>query len=124
MKRLLTLSTILVLTITIGFADRSKIADDLLAAAQYKADATHKVIVQTNGPPSSEYRMLLGKRQNVRHTFAAINGYLAELTASEIEALSDDPEIAYIAPDREVQSFMDVTAPTVGATYAFTSEQL
>src|SRR5690349_13987548 len=102
MKKLLTILGTVILAVTACFADESKLADDLLQATHGQSGRPHTVIVQTYDQPSQ------GHLRRADYAFSAFNGYVAKLSARDIVALSDDPEVKRISPDREVSGFMDV----------------
>ncbi|HTS74957.1 MAG TPA: S8 family serine peptidase [Bryobacteraceae bacterium] len=76
------------------------------------------VIVQYRRTPNEVELNRLGSARRIKK-FASIHAAVASLTEAEIESLEADPNVAYISPDRSVTPFLDITAPSVNATYAW-----
>src|SRR6185295_647905 len=55
----------------------------------------------------------------VKATLESISGYSASVPASQIEALSDDPEVVHISYDSPVKASLDIAYKAVKADLAF-----
>src|SRR5579863_9139317 len=82
-----------------------KLADDFQST---KLDETVDVIIQYNEPVAEKHVRTL-EHHGARHkqTFQFINAALASVPASALEAIANDPAVAHISPNRQVQGQLD-----------------
>ena len=107
---------IAILTAGLTFAEHPKMARELETASP---DATVDVIVQYKHSPNAwqhqKIRRMGGAHKGDLHLIA---GDVVSMPASALAALADDPEVAFIAPDRPVQSMLDLTVAAVNGNVA------
>ena len=78
------------------------------------------VIIQTTGDPSSLHFTRLHSRGGlVKAVHKSIRGYSAQVPASQLEGLADDPEVEHVSYDSPVAAHMDVAYPSVKADMAY-----
>jgi len=106
----------LVVCPAVGIADSSKLAKDLQAIDP----ATQvDVIVQFAHPLDQRHHARVAKRGGLLKTeLSIIAGASYTVPVSALSDLADDPDVIYISPDRTLGPLLDITEPTVGATYA------
>src|SRR5271169_1787702 len=86
-------------------AATEKIANDLRAA---DPNASVDVIVRYKNPPSALHHDRMARRGGkLRRELSLVRSALYSVPASELESLSNDPEIEYISPDRAVRGKLD-----------------
>ncbi|HXJ40162.1 MAG TPA: S8 family peptidase, partial [Bryobacteraceae bacterium] len=93
----------------------SKIAPDL----QANSSSTVDVIVQFVNPPTKQQLKQLGAYGRMKHIFDGIKAAHLSLPMSVVQALSNDPSILYISPDRNMAGSLDLADPTTNATLAW-----
>jgi hypothetical protein len=105
----------LIAVATSGFAQTSKAA----ASLQGRTDnAAIDAIVQFMTPP--EYRHWLkieARGGTVKQELKFIKALHVSIPASAIDALSQDPEVTYISPNRPIQAALNNTTAAVLASY-------
>jgi serine protease AprX len=84
-----------------------------------KSGGNIDVIVQFTHPPTKSDLQLLGPYGQVKKMLDIINAVHISLSPAQIQALSSNPAIAYISPDRTNGGALDITAPTVTANLAW-----
>jgi len=97
--------------------------DEKLAAELHRRSGTVDVIVQyRTAPTEAHHRRVagLGGRLNAKMDF--IRGAHYSVPASALAALADDPEVAYVTPDRAISPTFDpapdnITNGTISASY-------
>jgi len=112
MKNLLRIA-VLILTASCAFARHPKIAPDLGGV-----DRTSKVdvIIQfKHVPTEAQHQKVRNQGGMLRAPFELLKGALYSVPASALERLANDPEVAYISPDRKVGGMLDLTADAVNA---------
>ena len=105
---------------TLLLADQSKISPELLAS---NAGGTVKVIVQYDrsmGATMLSAIPLLGG--SISQTFSILDAAVISLPLSSLEALSNQPEVQYISPDRALRKQLDYSAAAVNAQSAWTAK--
>src|SRR5581483_3385817 len=94
-----------------------KIAPD---ASSNNSDDVINVIVQYNVPPAQKHRDRIQQHQGkVQQDLGLVNGIAAAMPASKLSDLANDPDVAYISPDRPVRSSMNNASVAVMANYAW-----
>ncbi|HKW96760.1 MAG TPA: S8 family peptidase [Bryobacteraceae bacterium] len=78
------------------------------------------VIVQfTTAPTERHHNKIRSRGGELRHDLSGvINGAHYTIPAHRLAELSEDPEVAYISPDRPVHAMLDYANPTVNANIA------
>jgi len=108
----------LLATVTLAYADNSKLSPDLLASTAPNA----RVVVQYNQPPSA---LDLLNLENLLGTILAdlplVNGIVADLPLANILALSNQSNVKYISLDRSLTPTLSNAAPAVNAFAAWQS---
>ncbi len=97
----------LILASNLLFAQPGKIAKDLrhLRSAQRV-----NVIVQYRVPPTQKYlRQVVAKGGSLDNKLPIINGAVFTVKAGSLAALANEPDVAYISPDRAVTATATVT---------------
>ena len=90
---------------------------------QAAPDDQVRVIVQTLKSPSSIHYGRLHKRGGaVRRLHTSIQGYTATLSASQIPAFAEDPEIERVSLDSPVSAHLDVARQSVNAGSHFVTD--
>jgi serine protease AprX len=77
------------------------------------------VIVQFKTAPTKDELKQLGAYGQIKKQFVKINGVSVSLTSAQIEALSNNPNISYISPNRPTKGTQDITT-VVSANIAWT----
>ena len=118
MKAKLLVLAVLVGAVTLAAADNSKLAPELRAT---NSSQSVDVIVRYKVTPGATHVANLGGHQGqVRKDLSSLKDLAATLPASQLDDLSNDPDIAYIAPDRKVSAFfLDTPASAINAQYAW-----
>src|SRR5579884_3001135 len=111
-----TLSALLVAAAGLCYGAHPKLAPEL---GRMEAAGTVDVIVQYRQTPTDEHHARLenlgGKSFAHLHSIAAD---AVRLPARALARLAEDPDVAYIAPDRPVRGMLDLTAAAVNAAAA------
>lgn len=94
------------------FAAHPKVAPEISAARE---TAMLDVIVQYRHPPTEAHHRALAAHGAHKSHLHSINGDLVHIRASEAAALAEDPEVAYITPDRPVHGSLDLSTAAVNA---------
>jgi serine protease AprX len=122
MKRSKRLISMLVATAGLTLAANHKVAPDLLRPTSAKVD----VIVQfTAAPTEHHHQKVLSRGGVLTHDLSGvIRGAAYSVPASAIADLADDPEVAYVAPDRPLHGTLNYTAAAVNASVAWSQYAL
>ena len=88
-----------------------KLAPDLPSDANVPVD----VIIQFKTPPTKQELKQLGSYGQMKKIFQNINGANLELPMSVVQALENDPNVAYISPNRISTGMLDIVTATVNA---------
>src|SRR6202165_1212064 len=116
MKKFLALS--LLATVTLAYADESKIAPDLRASRAQHA----RVVVQYNQAPGIlDLGGLLGLLGTIISEVPLLNAIVADLPLSNILSLSNQPNVKYISLDRTLTPTLSNAAPAINADEAWES---
>ena len=109
-----------------GLSGKANVSPDLAALVVANAanpGAIHDVIVQFRSLPSQAEIARLnanagghGPRQDV--DLSAIQAQIYSMPIQALAGLANDPNIAYLSPDRPVQTTLDVSNPATGAQTA------
>jgi len=93
----------------------NKLAPDL---SNQDGNAALDVIVQfTSAPTGRHHEKVQRKGGTLRHDLSGvINGAHYTVPANRVAELSEDPEVAYISPDRPLHAMLDYANPTVMPT--------
>jgi serine protease AprX len=82
-------------------------------------NATVNVIVQFKHPPTEEHHQMVRSKGGAhRSDLHVVKGALYAIPAGAVASLSDNPEVAYISPDRPLHASLDYVVPTLGADVA------
>src|SRR5512146_191861 len=108
---------ILLAFVTTAFAGDGKLAPEL---KQKPGRDTVQVIIQFRHAPSEREDQKISQHGGTLHSpVPLVNGVLASMPASRAAELSDDPDVIYISPDRQLNSSMDKAVPAVNAQAAW-----
>src|SRR6266478_8246579 len=121
--RLALLALITLLAAGLSFADgkKNKLSKDLDALEGGHDGATVDVIIQFNQTPTDAHHQKVQNKGGVLKTkLDFINGAHYSVPVESLDALADDPDVAYISPDRPVRGALDTTVATVNGAYAQT----
>src|SRR5882762_11333542 len=123
--RLALLALITLLTAGLSFADgkKHKLSKDLDAVKGGHDGATVDVIIQFNQTPTSAYHEKVQSNGGVLKTnLDVIKGAHYSVPVESLQNLADDPDVAYISPNRPLRgtatSTLDYTRETVNAPVA------
>src|SRR5216684_6407718 len=121
-RRLALLTLITLLAAGLALADGNhKLSTDLDALKGGHNGATVDVIIQFNQTPTAAHHQKVQSKGGVLKTkldFIKAAHYSVPVEA--LDALADDPDVAYISPDRPVRGALDTTVATVNGGYAQT----
>src|SRR5712691_8445705 len=118
---LLILLTLLAAGTSLADGKKHKLSNDLDALKGGHNGATVDVIVQYNVSPTDAHHQKVQIKGGILKTkldFIKAAHYAVPVEA--LDALADDPDVAYISPDRTVQGALDNTVATVNGGYAQT----
>lgn len=132
MKRGCIYATIMLIVVSFSggaWADDTKISPDLLG---YNSTTKTNVIVQFNSSPQASCGGLLGivgcvvntvleLGGNILSDLPLVNGVLAQLDGNGIVNLSNDPNVAYISPDRPLGTLSNDAGAAINASAAWRS---
>ena len=115
--RLVGLALFVLLTTSCAFAGPEKIANDLQAV---DPTSTVNVIVQfAHVPTDTDHQNVRNMGGALLRNLQSIKAGLYSLSASALPGLSNDPNVVYISPDRQVKGSYDYAPATVGANIAW-----
>src|SRR6266705_5639309 len=119
--RLALLALMILLAAALSFADgnKHKLSNDLDALKGSHNGASVDVIIQFNQTPTATHDQKVQNKGGVLKTkldFIKAAHYSVPVEA--LDALADDPDVAYISPDRPVRGALDTTVATVNGGYA------
>src|SRR6266581_7542843 len=120
--RLALLALITLLAAGLSFADgKNKVSKDLDALKGGHNGATVDVIIQFNQTPTDAHHQKVQSKGGVLKTkLDFIKAAHYSVPVESLDALADDPDVAYISPDRPVRGALDTTVATVNGGYAQT----
>src|SRR5216684_7361749 len=120
-RRLALLTLITLLAAGLALADGNhKLSKDLDALKGGHNGATVDVIIQFNQTPTAAHHQKVQSKGGVLKTkldFIKAAHYSVPVEA--LDALADDPDVAYISPDRPLRGALDTTVATVNGGYAW-----
>jgi len=118
---LLTLITLLVAGLCLADG-KHKLSKDLDALKGNNSGATVDVIIQFNQTPTDAHHQKVQNKGGVLKTkLDFIKGAHYSVPVESLDALADDPDVAYISPDRRLNGSLDNTAAAVNAKAAWQS---
>ncbi len=120
--RLAVLSLIALLAAGLSFADgkKHKLSKDLDALKGGHNGATVDVIMQFNQTPTVAHHQKVQSKGGVLKTnLDFIKGAHYSVPVESLDDLADDPDVAYVSPDREVRGSLDYVTSAVGANVAW-----
>jgi len=108
----------LLATVTLAYADDSKLSPDLLASSAPHA----RVVVQYNQAPGPlDLLFLLQLLGSIVNKLPLVNGIVADLPLANILSLSNQANVKYISLDRPLTPSLSNAAPAVNAFAAWQS---
>jgi serine protease AprX len=104
-----------------SFADsKHKLSKDLQALEGSSHGSTVDVIIQFNEAPTDAQHAKVQARGGVIKTkLDAIKGAHYSIPAESLSALAEDPDVAYVTPNRTVTGSLDYVTSAVGAAVAW-----
>src|SRR3989442_826628 len=118
---LLTLITLLVAGLCLADG-KHKLSKDLDALKGSHSGASVDVIIQFNQTPTDAHHQKVQNKGGVLKTkLDFIKGAHYSVPVESLDALADDPDVAYISPDRRLSGALDQTAAAVNAKVAWQS---
>src|SRR6266702_147708 len=118
---LLTLITLLVAGLCLADG-KHKLSKDLDALKGSHSGASVDVIIQFNQTPTDAHHQKVQNKGGVLKTkLDFIKGAHYSVPVESLDALADDPDVAYISPDRRLSGSLDNTAAAVNAKVAWQS---
>src|SRR6266566_1615778 len=118
---LLTLITLVVAGLCLADG-KHKLSKDLDALKGSHSGATVDVIIQFNQTPTDAHHQKVQNKGGVLKTkLDFIKGAHYSVPVESLDALADDPDVAYISPDRRLSGSLDNTAAAVNAKVAWQS---
>src|SRR2546428_10169139 len=122
--RLARLALFVLLAPSLSYADSKQhnLSKDLEALKNGPSGATVDVIIQFNQTPTDAHHQKVQDRGGALKTrLDVIKGAHYSVPVESLEALADDPDVAYISPDRQLNGSLDNTAAAVNAKVAWQS---
>src|SRR2546426_11289515 len=118
----LALFVLLAPSLSIANGDEHKLSKDLEALKNGPSGATVDVIIQFNQTPTDAHHQKVQDRGGALKTrLDVIKGAHYSVPVESLEALADDPDVAYISPDRQLNGSLNNTAAAVNAKVAWQS---
>jgi serine protease AprX len=124
-RKVFLMASVLILSTTLAFAGSSKMAKDL---ENRNAADTVAVIVQfKQAPTAAHHQKVLSRGGSLKQELSLVKGGAYSMPASKLAELAADPDVAYIAPDRPVQTagwtdgFVAVNAD-IAQSYGYTGK--
>src|SRR5258708_621623 len=119
---LLALITMLLAGLCLADGNKHKLSNDLEVLKGGKSGATVDVIIQFNQTPTDAHHQKVQNKGGVLKTkLDFIKGAHYSVPVESLDALADDPDVAYISPDRRLNGSLDNTAAAVNANAAWQS---
>src|SRR5712691_4215654 len=107
---LLTLITLLAAGLSFADGNKHKLSTDLDALKGGHNGARVDVIIQFNETPTEAHHQKVQNQGGVLKTkLDFIKGAHYSVPVESLDALADDPDVAYISPDRPVRGALDTT---------------
>src|SRR5207245_360333 len=118
---LLTLTTLLAAGLSFADGKKHKLSKDLDALKGGHNRATVDVIIQFNQTPTAAHHQKVQNKGGVLKTnLDFIKGAHYSVPVEALDALADDPDVAYITPNRPVRGALDTAVAAVNGGYART----
>src|SRR5712691_32240 len=119
---LLALMILLAAGLSLADGNKHKLSNDLDALKGSHNGATVDVIIQFNQTPTAAHHQKVQNKGGVLKTkLDFIKGAHYSVPVESLDALADDPDVAYISPDRRLNGALDQTAAAVNANVAWQS---
>src|SRR5437899_4670923 len=121
--RLALFALITLLVAGLSLADgKHKVSTDLDALKGGHNGATVDVIIQFNQTPTAAHHQKVQNKGGVLKTnLDFIKGAHYTVPVEALDALADDPDVAYITPNRPVRGALDTAVAAVNGGYAYAS---
>jgi len=103
--------------VTVAAARPDKLAPELRTASN--GNNVNVIICYKVVPGAKHLQKLNGHQGQVTKDLSSLKNLAVTMPASQVDDLSNDDDVAYIAPDRPVTGFLDTPAPAVLANYAW-----
>src|SRR6266700_5743715 len=117
---LLALVTLLVAGLSFADGKKHKLSKDLDAFKGGPSGITVDVIIQFNQVPTAAHHQRVQNKGGVLKTnLDFIKGAHYSVPVESLDDLANDPDVAYISPDREVRGSLDYVTTAVGANVAW-----
>jgi len=117
----LILITLLAAALSFADSNKHKLSTDLDALKGGHNGTRVDVIIQFNETPTEAHHQKVQNQGGVLKTkLDFIKGAHYSVPVESLDALADDPDVAYISPDRPVRGALDTTVATVNGGYART----
>src|SRR5260370_29282438 len=119
---LLTLITLVVAGVCLADGNKHKLSKDLEALKGGNSGASVDVIIQFNQTPTDAHHQRAPNRGGVLKTkLDFINAAHYSVPVESLDALADDPDVAYISPNRSVRRSLDHVVTAVNGDLAYAS---
>jgi len=119
---LLILVTLLAAGSSSADGKKHKLSNDFDAVKGGKTGATVDVIIQFNQTPTSaHHQKVQAKGGTLKTKLDFIKGAHYSVPVEALDALADDPDVAYISPDRAVRRSLDHVVSAVNGDLAYAS---
>jgi serine protease AprX len=119
MRRHISLFLILLMSLPAWAGNNSKLSPELEGQS---AGVNVDVIVQYRTQPTDQHEARIQSHGGaLKAHLHGVNGFAVSLPATSLAALSSDPDVKYISPDRPVTPMLDSTAAAVNAAVAWSS---
>ena len=107
---------LLLLTAALGFSADRKVSRDLAALP---SDQQVTVIIRYAHPPEARHHLNIAQRGGrLQRNLEMVNSVVYTLPASALASLENDPDVAYVSPDRPVAATLDYANPAINANIA------
>jgi serine protease AprX len=117
---LLALILLLAAGLCLAHGNKHKVSRDLEALKSGASGSTVDVIIQFNQVPTDAHHKRVQDKGGVLKTkLDVIKGAHYSVPVESLDALADDPDVAYITPDRAVNGALDYTTTAVNAPVAW-----
>jgi serine protease AprX len=101
------------------FGHNPKMSDDLtLVDPQTQCNV---IVLWKHVPEDQEHQKVISRGGKLRRRFSKLSSAAYSIPGSALSDLANDPDVAFIAPDRPVHSKLDYTAAAVNAAAAWSS---
>src|ERR1035438_5698946 len=105
------LALLLLLTAALGFSADRKVSRDLAALPP---DQQVTVIIRYAHPPEARHHLNIAQRGGrLQRNLELVNSVVYTLPASALASLENDPDVAYVSPDRPVAATLDYANPAI-----------